>query len=100
MVADISVHIGIHEVLSRPRKTRQRSGELLPIPGAIDIQHGVLENSWLRSHPAQHHAVTAFGDEQWAITRQPQGAIRIGLDRINNRLALGAGRHPYLLAWS
>ena len=77
VVADIAIHIGIHEVRSRSRQARDRGRELLPVLRAIDIDEWKLQHAGLGGGPAQRQPLLAVGEKDRTVARHPDRHLHV-----------------------
>src|SRR5580704_16655620 len=71
MVADVSGQVGVHKVLARAGKARNRSGKLPPVLRAIDVHKGKLIYPRFGGDPAQGQKPASFSFNYGTVARDP-----------------------------
>src|SRR5579885_3115981 len=71
MIADVAIRIGVDEVLTGPRESRDGGGEFLPVASAVQIKKGELETARLGRGPAQGVVLILVVEKNGTVASDP-----------------------------
>ena len=92
MIADVSIHIGVHEIRARSGKSGDCLQEPAPVGSAVDLEDRILKNAGLGGHPAQTDRLGAGRREHRTVPGGPDGLLNRSGSLDQNNFPLHARR--------